>query len=146
MNRRILLIDADPGFRSTLVQHLGRYRFDVVVEADPDEALAIGATQPPALMLVAVEEPEKTGFKVFQRIKKGPLAKVPVILTTGSVAPENFAKHRSLKTHADEYLDKRTLGREELLGKLDNLIGLGDGADDLDIPVEVDDIALADGD
>ena len=76
------------------------------------------------------DEPEKAGFKAFQRIKKGPLAKIPMILTTATVAPESFAKHRSLKVHADEYLDKRTLSKLELLGKLDNLIGLGEPADD----------------
>ncbi|HWU89512.1 MAG TPA: response regulator, partial [Kofleriaceae bacterium] len=147
MNRRILLIDADPAFRTTLAQHLGRYQFVLDVEPDPDEAIAHGAMNAPATVMVAVEEPEKVGFKVFQRLKKGPLAKVPIVLVTSSVSPESFAKHRGLKVHADEYLDKRTLSQDELLGKLDNLIGLGDLAeDDLDIPVEVDDIALTDGD
>lgn len=146
MNRRILLIDADPDFRSRLTQQLARYRFDLAVEPDHDEALVVGATQQPAAVVVAVEEPDKAGFKLLQKLKRGPLARTPVVLVTRSVTPESFAKHRGLKVHADEYLDKRTLTDDELLGKLDALIGLGAPADDLDIPVEVDDIALGDGD
>jgi len=150
MNRRILLIDADPDFRAHFVEQFGRYRFDIVVEPDPDEAIANAtlAGQLPSLILLAVDEPDKVGFKVFQKIKKGPLAKTPIVLATKSVTPENIAKHRALKTHADEYVDKRTMGHDELLGKIDNLIGLGEvvADDDLDIPVEVDDIPLSEGD
>jgi CheY-like chemotaxis protein len=59
MNRRILLIDADPAFRKLLSQTLARYRLEIDVEADADEAIAHGATHAPAAVLVAVEEPEK---------------------------------------------------------------------------------------
>ena len=63
---------------------------------------------------------------MFQRLKKGPLARTPIVLITGTVSSESFTKHRGLKIHADEYLDKRTLSDDELLGKIDNLIGLGE--------------------
>ena len=87
MNRRILLIDADPDFQTLLSQALGRYRLSVIAEADPDEAIANGAVDAPAAIVVAVEEPEKAGFKVFQRLKKGPLAKIPIVLVTATVSP-----------------------------------------------------------
>ena len=144
MNRRILLIDADPGFRASLAEQLGRYRFDVAAEPDADRAFALAATAPPALVMVAVEEPDKAGFKVFQRCKKGALGNVPIMLVTSSVAPESFAKHKSLKIHADDYLDKRSLADGELLGKIDGLVGLGEPADDpadadaIDLSLEVD--------
>ncbi|TMQ14343.1 MAG: response regulator, partial [Deltaproteobacteria bacterium] len=142
MNRRILLIDADPAFRASLAQQLGRYRFEVAAEADADQAFVLAVATPPALLMVAVEEPDKTGFKVFQRCKKGTLGKVPIVLVTSSVAPESFAKHRGLKIHADDYIDKRSLADGELLGKIDSLVGLGEPAVELDMPVEVDDIPL----
>ena len=96
MNRRILLIDADPAFQTLLAQALGRYRLAIDAEPDPDEAIALGATNAPAAVFVGVEEPEKAGFKVFQRLKKGPLAKVPIVLVTGSVPPESFASASSI--------------------------------------------------
>ena len=107
MNRRILLIDADPGFRASLTQRLAPYQFEIAAESDVEQALALGAAALPALLVVAVDEPDKAGFKIFQRCKRGALAKVPIVLVTSSVAPESFAKHRGLKVHADEYIDKR---------------------------------------
>jgi CheY-like chemotaxis protein len=130
VNRRILLIDTDPAFRASLAQQLERYRFDVAAEPDADRAFALAATAPPDLVMVAVEEPDEAGFKVFQRYKKGALRSVPIMLVTASVTPEIFAKHKCLKIHADDYLDKRSLADGELLGKIDGLIGLGEPADE----------------
>ncbi len=148
MNRRILLIDADPAFHDSLKGQLGKYGVGVVVEANPDQAIALATADLPALLIVGVEEPEKTGFKVFQKCRKGPLAKIPIMLVTASVPADSFAKHKGLKTHADEYIDKRTLDIADLVKRIDGLIKLGDPIveDDLDIPVEIDDIPLADGD
>ena len=53
-------------------------------------------------------------------------AKTPVMLVTSSLPAESFAKHRGMKVHADEYLDKRTVADEELVQKIDALVGLGD--------------------
>ena len=85
---------------------------------------------------------------MFQKCKKGALSKIPIILVTARCLPESFAKHRGLKVHADEYIDKRSMSTHELVGKIDNLIALGDPDDDeLAIPVE-DDIPMeiAEGD
>jgi CheY-like chemotaxis protein/chromosome segregation ATPase len=148
MNRRVLLIDTDPAFRDTLTQLLNRYRVVVMSEPDPDRALSIANADAPSLIVIGVEEPEKAGFRAFQKCKKGALAKVPIVLVTRSVAPDAFAKHRGLKLHADEYIDKRAMTDDELVAKVDNLIGLGDlQEDDMGIAVE-DEIPMeiADGD
>jgi CheY-like chemotaxis protein len=147
VNRRILLIDADPAFRASLARQLERYRFDITAEPDPEQAIALGTATLPALLVVSVEEPDKAGFKVFQRCKRGALAKVPIVLVTSSVPPESFAKHRGLKVHADEYIDKRSISDDELLGKIDHLVGLGELADDdLGMSLEIDEIPLSSDD
>src|SRR5580704_16662853 len=147
MNRRILLIDLDPIFRDQLIHLLGRYRVVVMHEPEVDRTLARAAADAPSAIIIGVDEPDKAGFRVFQKCKKGALAKIPIVLVTSTVAPEAFAKHRGLKLHADEYLDKRTLTNDELVAKLDNLIGLGDlqEDDDIGIPIE-DDIPMEIGD
>ncbi|MEO8549005.1 MAG: hypothetical protein ABI678_03510 [Kofleriaceae bacterium] len=137
MNRRVLLIDSDPAFRDTLTRELARYKVVVMTEADADRALVLANADAPALILLTLEEADKkAGFRVFEKCKKGSLSKVPIILVTGSVPPESFAKHRSLKVHADEYIDKRSMSTHELVGKIDGLIALGDPDDDLSIAVE----------
>src|SRR5262249_43399251 len=123
-------------------------RVVVMTEPDAERALAIGAADAPALVIIAVEEPEKAGYRAFQKCKKGALAKVPIMLVTASVSPDTFEKHRGLRVHADEYIDKRSMSRDELLAKVDHLIGLGDLQEgDVSIPVE-DEIPLeiAEGD
>jgi hypothetical protein len=148
MTRRVLLIDADATFRDTLTHQLARYGVAVVTEPDGDNAIGAATADPPVAVVIAIEDADKTtGFRTFQKCKKS-LAGVPIVLVTSSVAPEELAKHKKLKSHADEYLDKRTLTTDDMIAKLDHLIGLGEVQEDaLDIPVE-DDIPmeLADGD
>ena len=148
MNRRVLLIDHDPDFTATLLAQLGPYRVAVDHEEDADRAIASCASDPPDLLVIAVEEPEKAGFRAFQKARKTLPAQLPIVLVTGSMAPDSFAKHRMLKVHADEYIDKRDVSDAELVGKIDNLIGLGEPHDDM-LPVQIDDeipMELAEGD
>ncbi len=150
VTRRVLLIDADPTFRHTLSSELGPYQVEVVAEPDPDRALQLAASNPPALIVLCIEETDsRVGFRVFEKCKKGPLASIPVVIATSSISQATFAKHRELKNHADDYVDKRTASNHELIATIDRLIGLGD---DLAIPIEDeipmeivdDDVALED--
>jgi len=130
MKRRVLLIDADTDFRDTLTHQLGRYSVEVTTEVDPDKAIGNATADPPEMLVIAVEEPDKAGFRAFQKARKTLPAKLPIILVTKSMSPDSFSKHRSLKVHADEYIDKRDASEAEVVGKIDNLIGLGDLSDD----------------
>ena len=152
MNRRVLLIDSDLAFRDTLTEELARYGVALVNEPEADRALQLAAADAPSLIILAIDEAtKKAGFRVFEKCKKGALSKVPIMLATGTVPADSFAKHRGLKVHADEYLDKRTMTTVELMGKIDGLIELGEPQVSLDealsIPVE-DEIPMeiADGD
>ena len=145
--RRVLLVDNDRAFHRLLSEQIGPYGFEVVPAspADPD-VLGKVKELDPALLIIAVDEPDKVGYSLCNKAKKGVAAHLPVILATATVSPEGFANHRKLKIHADEYLDKRSLSPDEVLGKIDNLVGLGDlviePGDELQIPVEVEDLPL----
>ena len=143
--RPILLVDPDRDFHALLTRELGPYGFQIVQDVSAD-ALAQVAKLGVVAVIISVDEPDKKGYATFNKAKKGVAAGVPVVLVTSSVPGDAFAAHRKLKVHADEYLDKRELSTAELIGKLDNLIGLGDLAADgeLAIPVEVDEVPLDD--
>src|SRR5580704_8743195 len=130
MNRRILLIDPDAQFHGLLSRELARYKVTVEAAADGEKAIAAAAANPPALIVIAADEPDKHGFKTFQKCRKA-VTKVPIAMVTASVAPSSFKRHGEGKVHAELYLDKRGLGTDELLGKLDELIGLGVPDDEL---------------
>ena len=150
MNRRVLLIDADLAFRDTLTRELQRYKVIVMTEPEADRALQLANADAPSLIMLCIEESDKkAGFRVFEKCKKGALSKVPIVLVTSSVPPDSFAKHRGLKVHADEYIDKRTMSTHELVGKIDGLIALGDPVDEEDLSIPVEDeipMEIADGD
>jgi CheY-like chemotaxis protein len=154
--RRILLVDNDQAFHRLLSDQIGPYGFEVVPAnpADPDVLSRVTQLEP-TLLIIAVDEPDKLGYSLCNKAKKGVAAKLPVILATSTVTPEGFANHRRLKLHADEYIDKRDLSPHELVGKIDNLVELGDlgepsilgaadfdASDDLGLPVEVEDLSL----
>ena len=147
-SRRILLIDADPEFWAFLTQQLADYWFDVLVMPELDEAVELAKTDPPALVLLAVEEPAKLGFKAFTPFKKPALARIPLIITTRSLLPKSVADHRKLVVHAHDYLDKRTVGPDELLRSIDELIGLGPlrSVDPDDEPVDDPVVPMGDAD
>src|SRR5262249_6630256 len=93
----------------------------------------------------AVDLPDKAGYSICNKAKKGVAKNIPVILATATVPPAALEDHRKLKARADEYLDKRTLTADDLLRKVDGLIGLGPMVDDVaiaDIPVEAEEIAF----
>ena len=150
MNRRVLLVDLDPAFSGTLTRLLNRYRVVVMHEPEAERALAIAAADPPALIIIGVDEPDKAGFRVFQKTRKGALGKVPTMLVTSSLSADAFAKHRGLKVHADDYLDKREADDALLVSKVDALIQLGEPevveesaiAVDDDIPMDEGDVVL----
>ena len=144
--RRILLVDADQEFQRFLTKALAPYGFEIVRD-DSADALTRIAQLAVAAVIIAVDDPDKRGYALFNKAKKGAAANVPVVLATSTILPEVFSGHRKLKVHADEYLDKRTLSRPELIGKLDNLLGLGEIiASSPDMALLVDDDYLVDDD
>lgn len=122
--RRLLLVDSDDNFFRVLHEHVSPYGFEIYrVEENPD-SLDYVKDLNPQIIFIAVEEPDKVGYSLCNKAKKGVAVNIPVVLTTSSVPPSGFHSHRKLKVHADEYIDKRTMTPEELITKLDSLIGL----------------------
>ena len=144
--RRLLLIDADPDFRRILDQQLGPYGFEIHTAEANIDSLGHVRELLPEIIFIAVEEPDKVGYSLCNKAKKGVAKSIPVVLTTRSVPTKGFNSHRKLKVHADEYIDKRTTSPDEVLGKIDGLVGVGErqSMNDFDIPMEVEEISIDD--
>ena len=117
---RVLLVDDSPIARATetaLVLALGH-----VVEEAPDGEAAWNLLQTAQfdIVLTDVQMPRLDGFDLTRRIKGSPeLAKVPVVMLTALVSPED--KRRGLDAGADAYLVKSELGVESLALTIDRL-------------------------
>src|SRR5262249_59705100 len=124
LQRRVVLMDSDEGFFELVRKSLTRYGFDIQVTEAANDAFQRVRKLKPELIVIAVDLPDKAGFALCTRAKaraKG----VPVILATRTIPPAEMALHEKLKVHADAYLDKRTLTRQEFSKKVDALVGLG---------------------
>src|SRR5690606_33288351 len=124
---------------------LAPYGFVVVTAPDPTNPLGQVKELAPSLIVIAVELPDKIGYALCNKAKKGPARDVPVILTTSSVPPSGFRSHRKLKVHADEYIDKRSATPDEIIAAIDRLVGLGEYVEPaVEAPAQpVEDAALA---
>jgi CheY-like chemotaxis protein len=138
--RRLLLIDDDPGFQRLLEERLGPYGFHIVLPVDASNPLGHLKDVRPALIVIAVELPDKVGYALCNKAKKGLARDIPVILTTSSVPASGFRSHRKLKVHADEYIDKRSMTEEEVVAKVDHLVGLSGTASTMAAPAGHDDM------
>lgn len=124
-SRRVLVFDNDIAFLNLLKSSLGAYGFEVQV-ADPrsNDIQKVKALKPIAIF-IAVDSPDKFGYKLNTKVRKAVGNKIPTILATTTISPRDFVLHEKTKMRADAYLDKRSLSRGELLHNLDELVGLG---------------------
>jgi CheY-like chemotaxis protein len=153
--RNVLIIEPDGAFAAELRGALEPYGFGIEILKDGNEVLQRPRDPMPDLVLLCVE-PKNVGYAICNKLKKNNAWKsTPIVLMSAEATQDTFDQHRKLKTHADEYLIK-PFPIEDLLGKVDQLIGLGDlvtsGQSDesMEIPIDnveaVEEIALEDDD
>ena len=117
-SRRVLVFDDDSAFLSLLRNSLAVYGVEVeVANSQPDDIQKLKILNPEAVF-IAVDTPEKLGYTLCSKAKKAVGSKIPIILSTKTLSPDDFALHGKLRLRADAYLDKRSLSRDELLKKL----------------------------
>src|SRR5215468_1346074 len=128
------------------------YGFGIEILKDGNEVLQKPRDPMPDMVLLCVE-PKNVGYAICNKLKKNNAWKsTPIVLMSADATQDTFDQHRKLKTHADEYLIK-PFPIEDLLGKVDQLIGLGDlvagsSEESMEIPIDnaeaVEEIALDD--
>ena len=86
MNEKILIADDEPNILVSLEYLMKREGYAVSVARDGEEALAAIVRERPALVLLDVMMPKKSGFEVCQEVRandavKGTLILMPVSYT-----------------------------------------------------------------
>ena len=102
---RILIADDNPMNRDVLQARLAVHGYEILTAADGREALDIGRTAQPDLILLDVMMPELDGFEVCRRLKADPsLPFIPVIMVTARSDSSDIVA--GLEAGGDEYLTK----------------------------------------
>jgi two-component system, OmpR family, response regulator VicR len=117
MNRRILVVEDDPGLARVLCDNLKVDGFTVKWAATAHEALKLCQSFTPDLVLLDVMLPERNGFELCGVLRQG--GRRPVIFLT---ARGNRAdKLRGLTLGADDYITK-PFDMEELVARINAVL------------------------
>lgn len=118
MNKRVLVVDDDPGIRQTLQDALELEGYEVVVARNGVEALDQLDNDLPSLMILDIMMPIMDGYAVAASLKtRGLRPQVPVLVLTA----DRQAAKRASDLGADAYLEK-PFALDDLLREVDRII------------------------
>ncbi len=93
----VIVVDADSGVRNSFTKLLSAQGYEVMAVSGARQAHALLNQFLPALVIAEIEGDDLPGFDLCARIKSDPRLKdVPVILTTRSAYPTDYANAHSL--------------------------------------------------
>jgi len=111
MNEKILIADDEPNILVSLEYLMKREGFAVSVARDGEEALAAIVRERPALVLLDVMMPKKSGFEVCQEVRANDAVKdTLIVMLTAKGRDTDVAK--GLGIGADAYVMKPFSTRE----------------------------------
>jgi DNA-binding response OmpR family regulator len=117
----ILCADDDEDILSLVALRLERAGFDVMRVVDGDAAIAAARARRPALAVLDVMMPKRTGYEVLAELRSDPgLRDLKVILLSARVQETDV--ERGLDAGADAYLAK-PFKAPELVAKVQELLG-----------------------
>jgi CheY-like chemotaxis protein len=106
--RNILIVDDNEEQVAFLSQILENNKYQYAVARDGAEALNKMQASPPALVLLDIMMPRKSGATVFQQMKKSPdLKSIPVIIITGASqvlgVDMKTGQHKPKESYEDDF-------------------------------------------
>lgn len=117
----VLVADDDADIRALVAFRLERAGYDVVQAADGDEALSVAFEQFPALAVLDVMMPKRTGYEVTEAIRANEATKrMPVILLTARAQEADVA--RGFEAGADDYI-RKPFSPHELRARVQAVLG-----------------------
>lgn len=117
---KILLVEDNEMNRDMLSRRLQRKGYEVVIATDGEQAVAMAASESPALILMDMSLPVFDGWEATRRIKAADgTRKIPVIaLTAHAMAGD---REKSLEAGCDDY-DTKPIELVRLLEKMETLL------------------------
>jgi DNA-binding response OmpR family regulator len=123
MTCRILIADDEPNILISLEYLMKREGYEVSVARDGQEALELLRRERPALVLLDVMMPKKTGFEVCQELRADEAIRgTRVLMLTAKGRETDVAK--GLGVGADAYMTK-PFSTKELVQKVREMLATG---------------------
>jgi len=117
---KILLVEDNEMNRDMLSRRLQRKGYEVVMATDGEQAVAMAASESPALILMDMSLPVFDGWEATRRIKAAPeTKKIPVIALTAHAMSGD--REKTLEAGCDDY-DTKPIELPRLLEKMETLL------------------------
>ena len=121
MTHKLLVADDEPNIVISLEYLMKREGYDVLVATDGNQALETIRREQPALVLLDVMMPGKTGFEVCQAVRADPaLDGVRILMLTAKGRETDVSKGLALGANA--YMTK-PFSTRELVQKVAEMLG-----------------------
>ncbi|ABU60461.1 MULTISPECIES: response regulator transcription factor [Roseiflexus] len=115
--RRILIVDDEPGLRDLLRINLEHEGFSVIEAESGAQGLQMVRDQHPDLMILDVMMPEMDGWEVCRRLRE--FSQMPVLMLTARTQSKDIVT--GLESGADDYLTK-PFNMDELTARIRALL------------------------
>ncbi|MCH8047078.1 MAG: response regulator [Planctomycetes bacterium] len=117
---KILLVEDDPMNVDMLSRRLVKRGYEVVVAVDGLQAVALGKSESPDLILMDLGIPLIDGWEATRQLKADPAsAAIPIIALTARAMPEEL---QSAREAGCEDCDTKPIDLKRLLGKMQALL------------------------
>jgi CheY-like chemotaxis protein len=116
----LLLVEDNEASRDALARRLERRGYDVLLAVDGHEAVSIGRTAKPDLILMDLGLPGIDGWDATAFLKMDPETRhIPIIVLTAHAMPND--RHQALAAGGDDF-DTKPVQFDRLLGKIETLL------------------------
>ncbi len=118
---KILLVEDNEMNRDMLSRRLERKGYEVVIAVDGQQAIDLGASEKPDLILMDMSLPVLDGWEATRRLKAdGKTKQIPIIALTAHAMPED--ERRAREAGCNDY-DTKPIELLRLLEKIAALLG-----------------------
>ena len=122
MAKKIYVIEYDKFLRELITQKLSNEGYDVSEAVDGEKGIEMVKQEKPDLILLDLILPGIDGFEVLARIKSDPdISETPIIILSNLGQKEDI--ERGLKMGAADYLIKAHFTPEEIIKKINDILG-----------------------
>ena len=121
MTHRILIADDEPNIVISLEYLMNRAGYEVSVARDGEEAIDAIRRERPALVLLDVMMPKKSGFEVCQELRADDALKGTLVLMLTAKGRDTDVD-KGLGVGADAYMTK-PFATKDLLAKVGEMLG-----------------------
>ncbi len=116
----ILIVEDNEASRDALARRLERRGYTILLAEDGHQAVTIGRTSKPDLILMDLGLPGIDGWDATAHLKMDPEARhIPIIVLSAHAMPND--RHQALAAGGDDF-DTKPVVFERLLGKIEALL------------------------